>query len=158
MKNIFIFLCVFSLPASAIEFESLGNGFTAFYKQEDPFDANKKQYTFFTKQNFVFTCSNISFGKKDTHHFDSFSFNVNIALKIDKNEAVRQNGKFSTYQFGSDLVNDDRMYSTHITQHVIDQMKAGSMLNASGKSFGGWEAYKVSLKGFTKAYNKVCKK
>jgi hypothetical protein len=36
-------------------------------------------------------------------------------------------------------------------------MKTGNTLYASGKAFSGWDAYKVSLKGFTKVYNAVCK-
>ncbi|ELA7337573.1 hypothetical protein Q9X97_003721 [Vibrio parahaemolyticus] len=157
MTRFLVFLCLFSLPVSAIEFEPLGNGFTAFYKQDDPFDQSKKQYMFFTKRSFVFTCDEISFGIKDSHHFDSFSFNAEVALKVDNNDVLKQSGRYSTYQFGSDLVNDDRMYSSRLTTSVIRQMKAGNSLNASGKALSGWDAYKVSLKGFTKAYNAVCK-
>lgn len=154
--TLMVFLFILPLSANAIEYEIIGNGFTAFYKQENPFDSTKKDYVFFTKRNFVFKCDQISFGKKDSYYFDSFSLNAKVALKIDNNEAVKKNGKYSTYQFSSDMVNDDRMYSTTITKEIIDQMKAGYNLNASGK-FSGWDSYKVSLKGFTKAYNIVCK-
>jgi hypothetical protein len=156
MTKFLVLLYLLSLPVRAIEFESLGNGFSAFYEQDDPFDKSKKKYMFFYKSSFVFTCDEISFGTKDSHHFESFSFSAEVALKVDNNDVVKQPGQYSTYQFGSDLVNDDRMYSSRLTTSVITQMKAGNTLNASGKAHSGWDDYKVNLKGFTKAYNAVC--
>jgi len=152
-----VFFHSISAGAQDIKFESLGNQFTAFYEQADPFDSSKKNFLFFYKGDFVFKCQQISFGKRSTYDYDGFSFNADIALKIDDNEPFEGRGKYSTYQFGSDMVNDARMYSARITSDVVQQLKAGNTLQASGRfGGGGWSPFKVSLKGFTHAYNKVC--
>lgn len=159
LSAIMLLLTLTSNVSNAAEFKSekIASGFRAMYQQSDPFDTASKKYISFSKDDFVFNCKQISFGETGTYYHDSFSFPATVALKIDSNAAIQERGTYSTYQFGSDLINDDRMYSMRLTPEVIQQLKDGSTLQASGKfSSGGWTAFKLNLQGFTKAFNKVC--
>ena len=141
-----------------IQFEQLSDGYTAVYSQADPFDNSIREYIYFRKDNFTFNCDAISF--EDPYNwitYDSFSFPATVALKIDAGPKHELAGTYSTYLFGSDMVNDDRVYAADMTPNIVEELKRGDKLQASGK-FGdsGWEAYTLDLSGFSAAYDEVC--
>ena len=151
---------MFSYAASSsdLQFEQLGDDFIAMYKQADPFDDESRDYVFFKKDEFTFRCDAISFESSSrSASYDSFSFEATIALKIDSNPVHQLNGTYSTHSFGSDLVNDDRVYSADITPAIVSELSQGNQLQASGKfGDGGWKQHSLDLTGFASAYDKVC--
>ena len=152
-------LCLYSLIAfsSDGEYESLGNGFTGFYHQTDPFDATKKEFYMFNKGDFWFSCNEISFISDDDASFDSFSFKAVFAFQVDDKPSEELSGKYSTFLFGSDTVFDSRVYSTRMTQWFVSLLKEGNLVRAAGKFGGsGWTTKSLDLKGFTAAYDKAC--
>jgi hypothetical protein len=144
--------------ASNIQFEELSHGFYAMYEQADPFDSNARDYVYFKKDEFYFRCDAISFRDPSKWiTYDSFSLEATVALKVDSNSQHKLSGTYSTHTFGSDLVNDDRVYAAEITPKLIAELKQGDKLHASGKfGAGGWNQYSLNLKGFGEAYEKMC--
>ena len=144
--------------SSEIEFEKFDGGFVAMYQQADPFDKSKKKYLQFSKGDFWFNCSEISFIARDDTSFDSFDFDAKVAIKVDEEPVEEQTGIYSSYLFGSDMVNDQRVYSTRMGPWLVSLFKNGDSLQAAGKwGTSGWTSKSIELKGFTATYDKVCK-
>jgi|TARA_B110000908_G_scaffold824_1_gene1030 hypothetical protein len=159
MKLILLILILISPLCNAGD-ESIGNGFYGSYVQDDPFDTTKKRYTRVSKNGFDFNCKEISFRDRDGY-YDEFSFSADIALKIDSNEPFRRLGTYSTGMFGQKWVTDSRFFSVPLfeSRKLIQELKSGNTLIASGKwgTSGGWsDPKKLSLIGFTDAFNKLC--
>jgi hypothetical protein len=144
--------------ANDLQFEQLEHGFVAMYTQADPFDGDSREYLYFRKNDFTFRCGAVSFERSNTRFsYDSFSFQATIALKVDSQSVHQLQGTYSTHSFGSDIVNDDRVYSADITPDVLNDLKHGHQLQAAGKfGGGGWDQYSLDLKGFNLAFSKVC--
>lgn len=157
-KKLLIILSLFSGNVIAnYQYENLGNGFRAMTTLADPF-SDQRRYLNFSKADFTFTCDSIDMQTADDMYYDGFSFNAQIALKVDNNNPINKAGKNSSYLNGSDLVTKSDYYSTQLTPDIIKQLKLGNKLVMAGKtSTGAWKRVNLNLKGFTKAYQKVCK-
>ena len=91
-----ITIIIFSLDVHSDDntgYESIGNGFSATYVRDDPFDETKKRYTRMSKDGFYFNCEQISF-QTTNGSYSEHSFSASVALKIDENEPFRSQGKF----------------------------------------------------------------
>lgn len=160
-----ITIIIFSLDVHSDNntgYESIGNGFSATYVRDDPFDETKKRYTMITKRDFYFNCEQISF-QTTNGSYSEHSFSASVALKIDENEPFRSQGKFSSGRFGKKWVSDSRWYSVSLSENsqIIQELKSGNTIVASGKwrDDGGWSSpKKMSLIGFTDAFEKLCNK
>ena len=160
-----ITIIIFSLDVHSDNntgYESIGNGFSARYVRDDPFDETKKRYTRMSKRDFYFNCEQISF-KTANVSYGEYSFSAQIALKIDENKPFRSQGKYSTGLFGIKWVSDSRYFSVSLSENsqIIQELKSGNTLVASGKwgddDDGGWSSpKKMSLIGFTDAFEKLC--
>lgn len=136
--------------------KNLSKGWRALGKRSDPFDKSKIDIVQVSKADFTFRCNSINFEVGDEYSgFDSFSFTVDIQFRIDNDDPVRKKGRYSTYLNGSDMVNDERVFSAKLKSSDIDQMKSGNKLVAAG-NFSGWTSKEVNLAGFTNAYELMC--
>ena len=80
-----------------------------------------------------------------------------MKYKTDKYDPINKKGRYSTYLNGSNMVNDDRVFSFELYQEDIQIFKMSNSLTVAAKDLlGGWSNYTVSLKGFTAAYDKMC--
>jgi hypothetical protein len=158
-----ITIIIFSLDVHSDDntgYESIGNGFSATYVRDDPFDETKKRYTRMSKRDFYFNCEQISF-KTTNGLYSEHSLSAEIALKIDENEPFRSQGKFSSGMFGKRWVTDSNYFTVWLSENsqIIQELKSGNTLVASGKwrDDGGWSSpKKMSLIGFTDAFEKLC--
>lgn len=156
MRVAVILLLLSHTVSADYQFENLGNGFRAMTKLADPF-SDQREFINFTKDNFTFNCQTVSLLVNDDLYYDGFSFSAKIALKVDNHQAIIQTGKNSSYLGGSDLITSSDYYSTKLTKQLVQQLKAGNELTMAGKtSTGSWKRAKLNLRGFSKAYNKVC--
>ena len=122
----------------------------------ESFDKSKIDIVQVSKADFTFRCNSINFDVGSEYSgFDSFSFTVGIQFNIDNNDPVKKKDRYSNYLNGSDMVNDDRVFSAKLKSSDIDQMKRGNKLVAAG-NFSGWTSKEVSLAGFTNAYELMC--
>ena len=138
------------------KFQDIGNGWTAFTKQSDPFDSSKVKVIQVWKDSFIFRCNEINM-KASSYGFESISFNATLKYIVDNNSPINKKGRYSTYLGGSDLVTDDRYYSFKLNKSDLDSLKNGNTIKVAGKfSSSGWFSKSLNLKGFTKAYNKMC--
>jgi hypothetical protein len=136
--------------------KNLGKGWWALGKRVDPFDKTKIKLTQIRKSDFIFICGAMNFEVGSTYSgFDGFSFKADIQFKVDNGEPVKRLGRYSTYLNGSDMVNDDRVFSVAIKDNDILEMIRGNKIVAAG-NFHGWTSREVSLSGFTSAYKAMC--
>jgi hypothetical protein len=151
-----IFICQKVYAADDLAFKTLGNGWNALVKQEDPFDSTKQSIIHIIKGEFTFDCRYLNFETGSEYSgYDSFNWPADIQFKVDTNAAVKRNGRYSTYLNGSDIVNDERTFSFKMTKGDIEAFKSGTTLKVSGK-FSGWSARQLNVSGFTSAYENMC--
>lgn len=156
MRKLAIILATFAAPSLALDFEKLHDDYVVFFEQTDPFDEDSKRYLFLVNHAFSFKCDEISFGKRETSNYMSFLYDADIAIKIDDNEVFNTKGTNSSSQFSSSIHGFSRMYSAEISPEIIEQMKTGNKIQASGKALVGWESFSMNLRGFSKAYSLMC--
>ena len=142
---------------NSIRKKQFGNGWIGLTKQSDPFDKSKVEVFQISKGKFTFLCNEINM-EAASYGIESFSFSSVLKYMIDGQDPVEKNGRYSTYLSGSDMVTDIRYYSFTLDNDDIASLKTGSALKVAGKYSGmGWETKSVSLKGFSSAYNQMCK-
>ena len=157
-KVIAIFIVVASpvFASDNLVTKNLGKGWWAIGERIDPFDKTKIKLIQISKSDFTFRCGTLNFEVGSTYSgFDGFSFKADIQFKVDDGEPVKRRGRYSTYLNGSDMVNDDRVFSVAIKDKDVVQMIRGNKLVAAG-NFNGWTSREVSLSGFTTAYKAMC--
>ena len=97
------------------KFQDLGNGWTAFTKQADPFDNSKVEVIQIRKESFIFRCNELNM-VAPSYGFESLSINASLKYIVDTNSAVDKSGGYATYLGGSDLVTDSRYYYFKLNQ------------------------------------------
>jgi hypothetical protein len=144
---------------SAVNVNSIGEGWQAITRQADPFDKTKTEIIQIKKGRFTFRCGEVNMSvSSSASGFDGFSFTAELKYIIDEQDVVDKTGKYSTYLGGSDFVTDDRIYSARISNEEVDSFKKGQILKLAGKfGAGGWTAKEVELDGFASAYGAMCK-
>lgn len=137
-------------------FQDLGNGWTAFTKQADPFDNSKVEVIHISKESFIFRCNELNM-VAPSYGFEGLSFNASLKYIVDTNSAVDKSGGFATYLGGSDLVTDSRYYHFKLSESDLNAFKKGNAVKVAGNhSNTGWITKSLSLRGFTKAYDTMC--
>ena len=154
-----ISLLVFNADASdnAIRTKKLGNGWVGLAKQIDPFDKSKIEIIQISKGSFTFLCDDLNM-EVSSYGFESLSFGAVLKYRIDGQDPVEKQGRYSTYLGGSDMLDKSRYFSFVMSNEDVAIIKSGATLKVAGKySTMGWETKEVSLKGFSSAYNQMCK-
>ena len=154
-----IFFSIFAQLTNANDglfFKSIGKGWTALAEKSDPFESSKSKIRYLAKGDFYVTCKHLNFSTGSEYTgYDSFNFRVDIKYKIDDGSVVEKQGRYSTYLNGSDMVNDDRVFSFRMNQQDINGMKADNKIVVAGE-FSGWTKRTLNLAGFTNACNEMC--
>ena len=160
--NASLFLFLFSMgfvfaADDTYRFESLKGGWRAMTEQADPFDSNKRKIIFIEKEGFNFVCGSLNMLADSDMYFDGFSFDAKIKYITDKNDAVDRIGKYATFLGGSDTVTDDRYYFFTLSNEDIETFRDSRILKVAGRTSSGWTTRAVDLRGFSAAYDAMCK-
>jgi hypothetical protein len=153
-----LFLTVSMHASAEIGRMSLERGWTAWTKKDDPFDESKKSIFEIFKNDFHISCTKLSFPEHLDFSYNSFSYIASVMIKSDNQSPQKRYARWSTDIGGSKRLTRDRWYSFVLTAKIIEELKKGNILKASGKtSSTGWSKTRtLNLLGFTNAYNKMC--
>ena len=152
---IFFIFAVTNAANADFVFVPLGDGWSALAKRTDPFNEDIVRLEYISKDGFKFKCDAMDF-VTHWYRYDSFRRGSRVAFKIDNNDPVTRGGITSTGSFGSEIITDDRHYSTQLRSSEIEQMKRGAELKVAGALMDTWQTKSLDLRGFTHAYGVLC--